>query len=119
VQNAIGLLVDEGVVDPNRVRATGESYGGGLSLALATLKDRVYDAGSDSLKTWTGPSGTSLRIAAAAPVIPWSDLAYSLLPNGRTLDYQVTSAGADTSPLGVEKQSFVSGLYALGQATGT
>ena len=59
-----------------------------------------------------------MHLAAAAPVIPWSDLAYSLMPNGRTLDYQVTSPTADLSPIGVEKQSFVSGLFALGAAGG-
>ena len=28
-----------------------------------------------------------MQIAAAAPEIPWTDLAYSLMPNGSTLDY--------------------------------
>ena len=28
-----------------------------------------------------------MQIAAAAPNIPWTDLAYSLAPNGSTLDY--------------------------------
>jgi hypothetical protein len=118
VQNAIGLLVDQGVVAPGHIGVTGESYGGGVSLALATLKDRVYDAATDTLIPWTSQHGTPLSITASAPVIPWSDLVYSLLPNGRTLDYQVTSPTADLSPVGVEKQSFVSGLYALGQSTG-
>jgi dienelactone hydrolase len=117
VQWAIGLLVDEGVVAAGHIGVTGESYGGGVSLELATLKDRVMDTGG-SLHPWTSPNGTPLSIAAAAPVIPWSDLVYALLPNGRTLDYQVTSPTADLSPIGVEKQSFVTGLYALGLATG-
>jgi hypothetical protein len=116
-QYAVGLLVDEGVVDPARIGATGESYGGGLSLELASLKDRVMNA-DGTLSPWTSPDGTPLSIAAAAPVIPWSDLAYSLVPNGRTLDYQVTSPTADLSPIGVEKQSFVSGLYAEGNQSG-
>ena len=59
-----------------------------------------------------------MHLAAAAPVIPWSDLAYSLMPNGRTLDYKVTGPTTDLSPIGVEKQSFVSGLFALGAAGG-
>jgi len=118
VQWAIGLLVDEGVVSAGHIGVTGESYGGGVSLELATLKDRVYDASTNSLVPWTSPNGTPLSITAAAPVIPWSDLVYSLLPNGRTLDYETTSSTADRSPIGVEKQSFVSGLYALGQTTG-
>jgi dienelactone hydrolase len=116
-QYATGLLVDEGVADANRIGATGESYGGGVSLELATLKDRVMNA-DGTLTPWTSPAGTPLRIAAAAPVIPWSDLTYSLMPNGRTLDYAVTSATADLSPIGVEKQSFVSGLFAEGNANG-
>ena len=116
-QYATGLLVDEGVVDPKRIGATGESYGGGASLALATLKDRVMNA-DGTLSPWRSPDGTPLSIAAAAPVIPWSDLVYSLVPNGRTLDTQVSSPTADLSPIGVEKQSFVSALFADGAAKG-
>jgi dienelactone hydrolase len=116
-QYATGLLVDEGVVDANRIGATGESYGGGVSLELATLNDRVMNA-DGTLAPWTSPGGTPLHIAAAAPVIPWSDLTYSLMPNGRTLDYAVTGPTADLSPIGVEKQSFVSGLFAEGNANG-
>jgi dienelactone hydrolase len=116
-QYAAGLLVDEGVADPDRIGATGESYGGGVSLELATLNDRVMNT-NGTLSPWTSPAGTSLHIAAAAPVIPWSDLAYSLVPNGRTLDYGVTAAAADLSPIGVEKQSFVTGLFAEGNENG-
>jgi dienelactone hydrolase len=116
-QYATGLLVDEGVADPGRIGATGESYGGGVSLELATLKDRVMNP-DGTLSPWSSPGGVPLHIAAAVPVIPWSDLEYSLLPNGRTLDYAVTGATDDITPGGVEKQSFVSGLYALGAATG-
>ena len=32
-------------------------------------------------------TASAMRLAAAAPEIPWTDLAYSLMPNGRTLDY--------------------------------
>ena len=28
-----------------------------------------------------------MSLAAAAPEVPWTDLAYSLTPNGSTLDY--------------------------------
>ncbi len=94
VQYAIGLLVDEGIADPNRIGVTGESYGGGVSLELATLKDRVMNA-DGTLSPWTSPAGTPLHIAAAAPVIPWSDLDYSLLPNGHGLDYEVASPTTD------------------------
>jgi dienelactone hydrolase len=117
VQYAIGLLVDQGIVSAGHIGVTGESYGGGVSLELATLKDRVMNA-DGSLSPWRSPAGTALSITAAAPVIPWSDLVYSLMPNGRTLDYAVTPTTADLSPIGVDKQSFVSGLYALGQESG-
>jgi hypothetical protein len=117
VQYAVGLLVDEGVVNPAKIGVTGESYGGGVSLELATLKDRVMNA-AGSLSAWKSPDGTPLHVAAAAPVIPWSDLVYSLLPNGRTLDTRITSQTADLNPLGVEKQSFVAGLFAEGAAKG-
>ena len=68
-----------------------------------------------------------MSIAAAAPDIPWTDLVYSLLPNGRTLDYTITpddpngatkSQPSDLNPVGVMKESFVSGLYATGQQSG-
>jgi dienelactone hydrolase len=117
VQYASGLLSDEAVINAAKIGVTGESYGGGVSLELATLKDRVMNA-DGSLGPWTSPNGTPMHIAAATPVIPWSDLDYSLLPNGRTLDTQITSPTADLSPIGVEKQSFVSGLFALGASTG-
>ena len=41
----------------------------------------------DSIVPWTSPDGKPMQIAAAAPNIPWTDLAYSLAPNGSTLDY--------------------------------
>jgi hypothetical protein len=71
-----------------------------------------------TLSPWTSPSGVPLHVAAAAPVIPRSDLVYSLLSSGHDLDYSVTGPTTDLSPFGVEKQSFVSGLYAEGSANG-
>jgi dienelactone hydrolase len=117
VQNATGLLVDEQVANPSQIGVTGESYGGGVSLELASLNNRVMNA-DGSTSPWVSPAGTPLHIAASAPVIPWSDLDYSLLPNGRTLDTAITSPTADLSPFGVEKQSFVTGLYATAPPNG-
>jgi hypothetical protein len=113
VQYAVGLLVDEGVVDPDRIGVTGESYGAGVSLELATLKDRVMNP-DGTLSPWKSPDGTPLHIAAAAPQFGWSDLVYALAPNGRTFDSGVTSPTADLSPVGVEKMSILSGLYTVG-----
>jgi hypothetical protein len=110
-----GMLVDDGVADPARIGATGGSYGGGLSMALAALRNRVM-LEDESLVAWESPNGTPISLAAAAPEIPWSDLAYSLMPNGRTLDY--VADAPYTGRVGVMKQTFVSGLYASGEATG-
>ena len=68
-QYLLGLLADEGVVDGQRVGVTGASYGGGISMALAALRDRVM-LPDGSYATWTSTGGKAMRIAAAAPVIP-------------------------------------------------
>ncbi len=70
-----------------------------------------------SLAAWASDGGRAMRIAAAQPDIPWTDLAYSLLPNGHTLDYVADAPYLQRNRIGVMKQSFVSGLYATGQAT--
>ena len=125
VQLLAGELVDQGLVDPQRIGAVGESYGGGLSLMLATLRNRILDRTTGAFKPWKSPAGVPMQIAGAAPSIPWSSLVYSLVPNGRSLDYTVTKPGdlgepaKNRAPVGVEKQSFVTGLFADGQATGT
>lgn len=116
-QFLISVLADEGVAQPQKIGATGVSYGGGISMALATLRNRVM-LPDGSLAPWQSPAGTPMAIAAAVPQWPWSDLAYSLMPNGRTLDYVADAPylGPDgTAPIGIEKASFVSGLYATGQ----
>jgi len=40
-QYALGELADDGVIDPQRIGATGGSYGGGMSIALGALKTRT------------------------------------------------------------------------------
>ena len=112
-----GKLADQGLIDGQRIGVTGASYGGGQSIELAALKDRYMDQ-DGNLHPWVSDGGHPMRIAAAAPAVPWTDLAYSLEPNGRTLDYTIAGPTDDTTPIGVEKQSFVSVLYALGSATG-
>ena len=110
IQHAIGLLVDEGVVDPGRIGANGESYGAGASLALATLKNRIMDI-DGSLLPWISPMGTPISLAAAAPFAGWSDFAYAMRPNGRTLDSEITSTTANLTPAGIQKLSINAGLY--------
>ena len=115
-QHLIAVLADEGVAVPNRIGATGASYGGGISIALAALRNRTMLA-DGSLVPWVSPGGRPMELAAAVPQWPWTDLAYALMPNGRTLDYVADAPyrGPDgTAPAGIEKTSFVSGLFATG-----
>ncbi len=117
-QYLISVLADEGVAEPKKIGATGVSYGGGMSMALAALRNRTMMP-DGSLVPWQSPKGKSMELAAAVPQWPWSDLAYSLMPNGRTLDYVADAPyrGPDgTAPIGIEKQSFVTGLFGTGAA---
>jgi hypothetical protein len=88
-QTLLGLLADQGIAKPGALGVTGISYGGGQSLELAYLRDRIRRA-DGSFAPWKSPKGTPLAIAAAYPRWPWSDLVNSLLPNGRFLDYRVS-----------------------------
>jgi predicted acyl esterase len=115
---ADGATSNEGLIDPQKIGVTGGSYGGGISLALAVLKNRKMIQDDDgTLVPWVSDGGKAMQIAAAQPDITWSDLAYALQPNGHTLDYVVDAPYLKRNRIGVMKQSFVSGLYATGQAT--
>jgi predicted acyl esterase len=115
-QYLISLLADEGVAEPRGIGATGASYGGGISMALAALRNRTM-LPDGSLVPWQSPDGTPMELAAAVPRWPWSDLPYSLMPNGSTLDYVADApyrGPNGKAPIGIEKQSFVSALYGTG-----
>ncbi len=116
-QVLLGDLVDEHVSDPKGLGVTGISYGGGQSIELAYLKNRIRQP-DGTFAPWRSPKGTALSIRAAYPRWPWSDLVDALLPNGRFLDTQIASPRQSRNPIGVEIQSYVSGLYADGQASG-
>src|SRR5206468_707894 len=111
VQRLAGLLADEGRTSFTQIGAIGSSYGGAISLALAALANRKM-LPDGTLVPWTSPSGTPMQIAAATPELPWSDLAYSLVPNGGTLDYVADAPYAGRT--GVLKQSSEHWLYNLG-----
>ncbi|HWN73575.1 MAG TPA: alpha/beta fold hydrolase, partial [Solirubrobacterales bacterium] len=81
-QYLLGLLADEGVVRPRAIGVTGISYGGGQSMELAFLNNKIREP-NGTLVPWKSPNGTPLHIAAAWPRWPWSDLVDALLPNGR------------------------------------
>ena len=107
-----GELVDEGRINPSHIAATGGSYGGGMSMALAALKDRTM-LPDGTLVPWKSPVGNEpMSLAVAIPEIPWSDLSYSLLPNGSNVDY--IKDASYYGRFGVMKQAFQNGLYLSG-----
>jgi fermentation-respiration switch protein FrsA (DUF1100 family) len=118
-QYLLSILADEGVAEPKKIGATGVSYGGGMSMALATLRNRTM-LQDGTLVPWKSPAkGLAMELAAAVPQWPWTDLAYSLMPNGSTLDYVADSpykGPGGNARIGIEKASFVTGLYGTGLA---
>ncbi len=123
-QYLAGLLVDDGLVSPRRIVASGGSYGGGQSWDLALSQDKVVASNSTDpshpvLVPWTSPKGTPLHLAAAAPMYPWTDLADALVQNGRAADgaHGGPADGNHHSPIGVDKQTYVAGLFGSGEAS--
>jgi predicted acyl esterase len=112
VQYMLGLLVDQKVADAGALGVTGISYGGGQSQELARLRDRVR-LQNGQLVPWQSPQGVPLSLRAAWPRWGWSDLTYSLTPNGRFADFRDPTPRQSRNPIGVEKASYVNGLYAL------
>jgi hypothetical protein len=119
-QYLLGLLAEEGLINPQQIGATGGSYGGGMSAQLGLMNNRVEMLNGE-LVPWTTKSGTPMKIAATAPEYPWTDLAQALEPNGSWLDY-VTNAPYSgilgNHEFGIEKRSWNESLYLAGAALG-
>ena len=81
-------------LDADAIAVAGASYGGGHSW-LAAIEP-----------TFATPAGRIARIRTIVPIAAWTDLVYSLMPNGRERE------GID-HPGGL-KLSYVNGLYASG-----
>jgi ABC-2 type transport system ATP-binding protein len=96
LRSLVGQLVDQGRfhLNPDAVAVTGASYGGGHSW-LATLQP-----------TFTSPGGLAIRIRTVVPIVPWTDLLYALLPNGRPHN--------SIDGLGSAKLSYINGLFGSG-----
>jgi dienelactone hydrolase len=111
-------------INPKRIVTTGGSYGGGFS--WLSITDPKWACNSE-----TGAAGTELKLAASAPQYGWTDLAYTLVPNGlhsQSPDSLPSTDGCDTgprdldgdpcpgggAPIGVAKQSILAGLYGTG-----
>jgi hypothetical protein len=119
-QYLLGLLADEGVINPQEIGATGESYGGGMSAEIGSLKDRV-ELTNGELIPWVSPKGKAMKISATAPEWPWTDFAQSLQPNGSNLDYVAEapySGMLGNHEYGIQKQSWNEDLYLDGELLG-
>ena len=84
-------------------------------MALAALRTAMMLPRRQPRAPGRARTATPMEIAAAAPEIPWTDLANSLVPNGSTLDYAVDSS-YDKRPFGVMKQSLRLRALRLGLA---
>ena len=119
-QFLIGHLVDEGVVDPDRIGAFGGSYGGIMSSTLAMLNSRTVLPSGDYVP-WTSPNGTPLHIAGATPNTLAADVLYTQQPTGTALDYVADSPyfGVDGSGrVGVQKAGVMNGFLLGAQGSG-
>jgi predicted acyl esterase len=111
VQWLLARLVDQLVARPDALGVTGISYGGGASMMLAMLADRIRRP-DGTTESWQSPDGVPLAIAAAWARWPWTDLADALLPNGRS------GVRTYASPVGVDIQAYVNALYQLANTSG-
>jgi len=112
-QHLAGLMVDgslvAGVTADAAIGVMGSSYGGGQTWMLTRAN------------TWRSPAGTKVEIAAAVPIIGWTDLLDALLPNGRASDVKTfNTKTADLKErlaerIGVARESYFSTFY-LGMA---
>ena len=109
-------------VDRGAVAVSGGSYGGGESWMQAAQPTWSFPHDQD-------PTLPVLQLQVAVPKYPWTDLAYSLAPNGHGggphLDdlYESSQGRPDSdtgegNPIGDPKLSYLAGLTALGQEKG-
>ncbi len=100
-----------GDLDPDRVVVSGNSYGGGESWLQAMQPDWTFPRTID-------PRLPVLHLKVAVPKYGWTDLGYALAPHGRDDPYTAHTGTAGEQPLGVVKDSYVNGFYALGTTDG-
>jgi ABC-2 type transport system ATP-binding protein len=100
LRSMIGQVIDlEPALNADAVGIIGVSYGGGQTW-LSLLQPK-FDS----------PKKAHVRIRTVVPIVPWSDLLYSLAPNGRP-EYSL-------SPAGSPKLSLITALFVSGQRKAT
>jgi hypothetical protein len=99
-------------IDPNRVAVTGGSYGGGESWLQASQP--VWDFPHEH----SGGALPVLKLQVAVPKYPWTDLAYSLAPNGHPGQGGFHDSAQQGNPIGTLKLSYVNVFYAFGTTDG-
>ncbi len=98
-QTLIGKLVDGGIAKRGAIGVTGFSWGGGQSLQLGWLKDRVRMT-NGKLVPWRSPKGHSLSIRAAWPRGEWSNMAWAIVPTGYFANTAKGLAAEKAAPVG-------------------
>jgi predicted acyl esterase len=116
-QYLLGLLADEGIANPKQIGVMGGSYGGGASIELAYLKNRIR-LPNGQFERWKSPDGKRMKISAAYPIAPFSDLVDALAPNGRFLDTEVAPLEQSYEPPGVQLESVSDALNEEGPYLG-
>src|SRR4051794_17457248 len=111
VQHLLGLLVDQGIADPQALGVTGISGGSLVASALALMRNRIRQL-DGKFAPWVSPDGAPLQIAAAYPEWAISDALDSVAPNGRFLSFEPDTAANDRNPFGTFKLSFPLALAA-------
>lgn len=105
VQHLLGLLVESGVADAQRLFATGNSYGAAQTWLLATARP------------WATPNGAqTIQLAAAVPIAGGTSALNTFAPNGRASD-ETDGGHSLERPHGVPKLNTILGLATAGRAT--
>lgn len=104
VQTLLGQLVDERIANPREIGVTGVSGGGGESMMLAFLRNRIR-LPDGRYAPWRSPNGTPISLAAAWPRWLWS--------NGESIFERNGRGGWSDSPVGVEAKAYADGIFAV------
>lgn len=109
VQSMLGLLVDEGIAEPDGLGVFGGSLGSIVTNELALLYNRVRLL-DGSFAPWRSPDGIPLHIGAAYSTWALSSFMDAIGGNGRFLSFEPHTATNDDHPVGAIKLSVPMGI---------